>query len=69
MLKNKAYKFRIYPNKEQAILINKTIGCSRFVYNYFLNMWNNEYLNTGKGLSYNKCATQLPKLKKDYEWL
>ncbi|WP_242296312.1 helix-turn-helix domain-containing protein, partial [Bacillus cereus group sp. BfR-BA-01326] len=24
---NKAYKFRIYPNKAQAILINKTIGC------------------------------------------
>ncbi|MEB9031785.1 helix-turn-helix domain-containing protein, partial [Bacillus thuringiensis] len=28
---NKAYKFRIYPNQAQAILINKTIGCSRFV--------------------------------------
>ncbi|MEC2879349.1 helix-turn-helix domain-containing protein, partial [Bacillus cereus] len=27
---NKAYKFRIYPNQAQAILINKTIGCSRF---------------------------------------
>ncbi|MCC3933057.1 helix-turn-helix domain-containing protein, partial [Bacillus thuringiensis serovar kurstaki] len=26
---NKAYKFRIYPNQAQAILINKTIGCSR----------------------------------------
>ncbi|MEC2513183.1 helix-turn-helix domain-containing protein, partial [Bacillus cereus] len=25
---NKAYKFRIYPNQAQAILINKTIGCS-----------------------------------------
>ncbi|MEC2618323.1 helix-turn-helix domain-containing protein, partial [Bacillus cereus] len=24
---NKAYKFRIYPNQAQAILINKTIGC------------------------------------------
>ncbi|WP_176522217.1 helix-turn-helix domain-containing protein, partial [Bacillus cereus] len=28
---NTAYKFRIYPNQVQAILINKTIGCSRFV--------------------------------------
>ncbi|MED1431205.1 helix-turn-helix domain-containing protein, partial [Bacillus mycoides] len=26
MMINKAYKFRIYPNKAQAILINKTIG-------------------------------------------
>lgn len=33
MLVNKAYKFRIYPNKEQEILIAKTIGCSRFVFN------------------------------------
>lgn len=36
MLTNKAYKFRIYPNKKQIELINKTIGCSRFVFNFFL---------------------------------
>ena len=32
-----AYKFRLYPNQEQEILINKTFGCSRFIYNHFLN--------------------------------
>jgi len=36
MLVNKAYKFRIYPNKKQMELINKTFGCSRFVFNFFL---------------------------------
>ncbi|MDR7075206.1 putative transposase [Neobacillus niacini] len=36
MLINKAYKFRIYPKKKQIELINKTIGCSRFVFNFFL---------------------------------
>ncbi|CAH0346725.1 IS200/IS605 family element RNA-guided endonuclease TnpB [Bacillus sp. CECT 9360] len=36
MLVNRAYKFRIYPNKRQIELINKTIGCSRFVFNFFL---------------------------------
>nr|CDQ31144.1 Helix-turn-helix domain protein [Virgibacillus halodenitrificans] len=36
MLAKKAYKFRIYPTKKQMELINKTIGCSRFVYNYFV---------------------------------
>ncbi|RFU64066.1 IS200/IS605 family element RNA-guided endonuclease TnpB [Bacillus sp. V59.32b] len=36
MLVNRAYKFRIYPNKRQMELINKTIGCSRFVFNFFL---------------------------------
>ncbi|EJS56812.1 hypothetical protein CN507_23895 [Bacillus cereus] len=32
MMINKGFKFRIYPNKAQATLINKTIGCSRFVF-------------------------------------
>lgn len=36
MIVNKAYKFRIYPNKKQTELINKTIGCTRFVFNFFL---------------------------------
>jgi putative transposase len=36
MLVNKAFKFRIYPNKKQIELINKTIGCARFVFNFFL---------------------------------
>ncbi|WP_341464145.1 helix-turn-helix domain-containing protein, partial [Mitsuokella jalaludinii] len=28
------YKFRIYPNKTQARLINRTLGCARFVFNH-----------------------------------
>lgn len=36
MVVNKAYKFRIYPTKSQIELINKTIGCARFVFNFFL---------------------------------
>lgn len=36
MLRYKAFKFRIYPSKNQVELINKTIGCSRFVFNFFL---------------------------------
>ncbi|WP_374706101.1 helix-turn-helix domain-containing protein, partial [Brevibacillus reuszeri] len=31
---HRAYKFRLYPNKEQTTLINKTIGCTRFVFNH-----------------------------------
>ena len=71
MVKYRAYKFRLYPNKEQEILINKTIGSSRFVFNYFLNLWNEAYKTTGKGLSYNTCATMIPTLKKtdEYNWL
>ncbi len=35
-MQHKAYKFRLYPNKEQAVLIDKTIGCARKVYNLLL---------------------------------
>ncbi|MFK4434299.1 transposase [Bacillus wiedmannii] len=52
MMINKAYKFRIYPNQAQAIPINKTIGCSRFVFNHFLSLWDYAYKETGKGLTY-----------------
>ncbi|OAH56975.1 MULTISPECIES: IS200/IS605 family element RNA-guided endonuclease TnpB [Bacillaceae] len=69
MLVNKAYKFRIFPNNKQEVLIAKTIGCSRFVFNHFLSEWNNAYKETGKGLTYNTCSAQLTKLKKELLWL
>ncbi|PEZ05684.1 transposase [Bacillus sp. AFS018417] len=69
MIINKAYKFRIYPNKEQEILIAKTIGCSRFVFNRFLTRWNDTYKETGKGLTYNSCSAELTQLKKEFVWL
>ena len=66
---NKAYKFRIYPNREQEILIAKTIGCSRFVFNRFLAQWNDTYKETGKGLTYYFCSLELTQLKKELVWL
>ncbi|OJD72294.1 IS200/IS605 family element RNA-guided endonuclease TnpB, partial [Bacillus paramycoides] len=71
MLVNKAYKFRIFPNKKQEIVIAKTIGCSRFVFNHFLALWNNTYKETGKGLTYPSCSAELTRLKKkqDTIWL
>ncbi|WP_316568345.1 IS200/IS605 family element RNA-guided endonuclease TnpB [Neobacillus sp. YIM B06451] len=36
MSHHKAFKFRLYPTKAQADLINRTIGCTRFVFNHFL---------------------------------
>ncbi|WP_214740615.1 IS200/IS605 family element RNA-guided endonuclease TnpB [Exiguobacterium sp. s48] len=69
MLKHKAYKFRIYPTKEQEILIAKTIGCSRFVFNHFLAKWDETYQATGKGLSYGSCSKEIPLLKQEFDWL
>ena len=71
MPRHKSYKYRIYPTKEQEDLITKTIGCSRFVYNHFLAKWDESYQQTGKGLTFNKCSLELPKMKKAEEtsWL
>lgn len=41
------YKFRAYPTPEQAQLIDRTIGCSRFVYNYLLADCKAQYEATG----------------------
>ncbi len=35
-MQNKAYKFRLYPNKEQQEIIHKTFGCTRFIFNRIL---------------------------------
>lgn len=61
----KAYKYRIYPNKEQGELISKHIGCSRWIYNYALNKKNKSYQETGKGLSRFDIQKDLPSLKKE----
>ena len=49
----KGYVFRMYPTEEQKILIEKSIGTSRFIYNHFLNVlppayWNNGILQVGE---------------------
>ena len=59
----KAYKYRIYPNKEQKNIINKTIGSCRFVFNYYLELRINEYKDNNKSLSYNDNANNLKELK------
>lgn len=66
---NKAYKFRIFPNAAQKDLFTKTFGCVRFVYNYYLAARSNTYKETGKSLSYTKCAADLVLLKKENDFL
>jgi putative transposase len=65
----RAYKYRLYPNKKQQELINKTIGCCRFVYNYYLNKKIELYKTEQKSINYNACANDLKNLKNQYEWL
>ena len=67
----KSYKFRIYPNESQKILIEKTFGCCRFVYNHYLAKSIEDYERTGKMNSRfqnDKDYTQLKK-SEEFSWL
>ena len=61
---NKAYKFRIYPNTEQQIILAKTFGCVRFIYNQMLSDKINHYEETKQKL-YNTPA----QYKFEFPWL
>ena len=64
-----SYKFRIYPNSEQRALIARTFGCTRFVYNHFLNLRKETYETSGETINYVKSSALLTQLKKELIWL
>ena len=68
LIKN-SYKYRIYPNRTQKQLLENMFGCSRFIYNYFLNLRIEKWKSESKSLSYNACAKILTDLKKDEDYL
>ena len=65
----KGYVFRIYPSDEQKILIHQTIGCNRFVYNYFLEEKKKEYQETKRTKSAYDQIKLLPSLSNTYPFL
>lgn len=65
----KAYKYRIYPNKKQKEIIAKTFGCCRFVYNKYLAKRIDMYKQNEETFSYVQCANDMKKLKLELEWL
>ena len=65
----KGYMFRLYPDKSQELLINKTIGSSRLVYNYFLADRINYYKNTKKGKTAYEQIKMISFLLKEYPFL
>ena len=64
-----SYKFRIYPNAEQQTLIQKTFGCTRYVYNHFLAQRIAEYKTTGKSPTRFQQDKALTVLKQEIDWL
>ena len=65
----KAYKFRIYPSEIQKELIEKSFGCTRFIYNNMLALQIKTYEEEGKSYSKYDLVKMIPSLKKEYEWL
>lgn len=62
MVIKKAYKFRIYPNKVQQNMINKTFGCSRFLFNRALF----DVKTTGSSFKKTHYMKEIPSLKKRF---
>lgn len=66
-MKYKAFKYRIYPTKKQQELINKHIGCCRFIYNLCLEKKINAYKESKKSISKFDLMKLLTALKKEKE--
>lgn len=66
----KAYKYQIYPNKQQIEQIQKTFGCCRFVYNQCLEYRIMKYKDENISVSRIDCNNYKNRvLKKEYDWL
>lgn len=67
----KGFKYRLYPTKDQEVLLSKHFGCNRFVFNHFLNYKQELYQKENKNLSKFELINLLTPLKnqEQYNWL
>lgn len=66
----RAYKYRIYPTEEQKLLLAKTFGCCRFVYNWALNLKIEAYKQEKKSIGNVELTNRMKsELKAAHEWL
>ena len=61
-MKYRAYKYRLYPNKQQKVLLAKHFGCCRFIYNYALDKKVKAYQKDKTNLSRFDIQADLPKV-------
>ena len=64
-----AYRFRMYPNKEQQVKLNQFLGTSRFIYNNYLSLKERTYKEEGKNLSLSDLKKNLIPLQQEYPCL
>lgn len=67
----KSYKYKIIPNEDQKVLLNKHFGSIRFIYNHFLNERKQEYETNKQTINYYDNCKSLTELKRqeEYSWL
>ena len=65
----RAAKYELKPDTEQKILITKTCGCCRLVYNTMLDQKKSLYEQKQMNISCNELIKQLPALKKEKDFL
>jgi putative transposase len=65
----KVVKVRLYPNPQQQQLLEQSFGNCRWLWNYCLNLMNQIYKQTSKGLSGYDVKKLIPWLKKEHKWL
>lgn len=65
----RAYKYRIYPTKEQEVLINKTLGACRFIYNLALETKQYAWQSQRKNITAYDLHKQLTELRREYDWI
>jgi len=61
----KAFKYRLYPTAQQEVLLNKTFGCVRVVWNHNVEMFN----KFDKNLTEQEQPLSTTQLKKQFVWM
>jgi putative transposase len=66
-----AYRYRFYPTPEQAVLLTRTFGCTRFVYNWALRLRTDAWYQRQQRVTYVQTSAALTALKQDPDraWL
>ncbi|AUI88964.1 transposase (plasmid) [Vibrio azureus] len=65
----RAYRYRFYPDNQQAELLAKSFGCCRFVWNNSLKYRTDAYYERGESISHSFLEKRLVHLKAEFEWL
>ena len=71
MIQHKGYKYRIYPNKAQAVILSQFFGCCRFVYNRCLSYRKEVYASDKRNVSQYECMRLVTQMRHDPDcaWL